>query len=712
MSLVDPAIFVSLVVAAALPGAFAATLFGKRFADDPVEFAFAALSLGLLILGWPALLLAETGRFSAVALGIVWAVLTLGFAAVWLDRRRISTERQARHLAVNQWELAALGVWLAVAGWLFFRPHEFVIGGADAGVYINLGANIAKTGRILIDDPLLASLDPGQYPAWLRAMPADEAAPYYILPGFYVTGAPRGQIIPQFYPLHPVWQAVGFAFGGLRLELWMTPLWGVLGCLAVYMMVRWLWGWKVGLLALIGLSMTALQIWFARYPTAEMLTQCLLWTATWALSGWLAGRAPRNFWAALAGLALGAVFLTRIDTYVLLIVPLLAAWWLTWRRDWRRGDAWFFATFGVLAAHSLLHGLIVSRPYFWLQIRAGAGIGRPLLAPLVATLTVALVLGMVLAYRGRQRLPLSRLPGLWSALRWIAAAAVIALAVYAYFLRPQLAQLHAYPYWYGGGQVSDFDHENLVRLGWYLSPLGLALAALGAAVMVVKELDRRTMFMFGTGLTFSFLFLWHIGANPHQIYAMRRYVPYVLPFCIVMAVYLLQWLYRRRTNRARWLAAGLTMLWLVGILISARGFVRQVDYAGVITQFDRLNAALEPRSVLIFNDPAPVGMGDFLGTPLRFLYGHDVLVLRDPNALDAADFERKVRDWQAQGRGVYWVSVENGYPWPARGLTLSSPQEHALNGVVLEGSYDHKPQKLVDFVWPVTFARVRDATRQ
>ena len=33
-------------------------------------------------------------------------------------------------------------------------------GGADVGVYVNLGANISRTGSILITDPTLATLDP------------------------------------------------------------------------------------------------------------------------------------------------------------------------------------------------------------------------------------------------------------------------------------------------------------------------------------------------------------------------------------------------------------------------------------------------------------------------------------------------------------------------------------------------------------------------
>ena len=44
------------------------------------------------------------------------------------------------------------------AAWLFFRPHEYVLGAADAGVYVSLGASIAHERSIVIEDETLACL--------------------------------------------------------------------------------------------------------------------------------------------------------------------------------------------------------------------------------------------------------------------------------------------------------------------------------------------------------------------------------------------------------------------------------------------------------------------------------------------------------------------------------------------------------------------------
>jgi hypothetical protein len=264
-------------------------------------------------------------------------------------------------------EPAVLLIWLLAAGWLFFRPHEFIIGGADAGVYVNLSASIAENGRILIQDPILADLEPTLYPALLRHLPPTEnasvIAPYYALPGFYITDASAGEITPQFFHLHPVWQAVAYSLGGVRAALLMTGLWAMGGALALYLIVRQLVSWEAAVLALAALSLNALQVWFARYPTTEMLTQFLLWAGLWALILWLQAIKEEKsgnerliaLLGLLSGLALGQLFLVRIDMYFLLIVPGVIWLWLRQNGRWCTIYNWFFLPLTLMTLHSILH---------------------------------------------------------------------------------------------------------------------------------------------------------------------------------------------------------------------------------------------------------------------------------------------------------------------------------------------------------------------
>jgi hypothetical protein len=718
-----------VILAALIPGMLALRLWGKRFADDPLEYLFAGLAWGLLGIGWLALVLAEFGTFSLGLLAGLWGALTVLLAALgWLRRKRpplrpvrVGASSQARS---SKWEAALLALWTAAAVWLFFRPHEYLLGGADAGVYVNVGASIATSGGIAIHDEALTSLDPDLYPALLRSLPANEGAPFYLLPGFYVPGAPRGLVTPQFYALHPTWLALGYALGGLRAELWMTPLWALLGSLAVYFTVRRLWGWRAGLLALAGLSVMALQVWFARYPTAEMLTQYLFWTGAWALIAWLDRDEPRQQWAALTGVALGSLLLTRIDMYVLLALPVAIGLYAYAPGRRQQGRLWFLIPFVLLAIHSLLHGALLSEPYVSSQVKPNRSLLVTMLALALAA-GVAAVAGSLFARRIARRQG-AGLPGRIRALglavsdfgrrywRPGGALLILALAAYGYFLRPYLGQTVSHAYWYGGGTIPALDHENLLRLGWYLGPAGVILGAAGMAWMLLKGTDRRSAqarpvgFLLATGLFFSLLYLWRIQANPHQIYAMRRYVPVVAPFFVVSAVFLLNWLYENLRGKARWIAAGLTLIWFFGIVSSARGFVSQVDFRGLEEELDRLHAALPPHAVVVFNDPAPVGVGDVLGTPLRFLYGHDVFTLREPKALDARLFDEAVRRWRASGRAVYWVSVPGGHPYPGSETHLAAPVELDLTTQALENTYDHKPKALSDVRWRLLLAQVEE----
>ncbi len=699
-----------LVSAALLSGALLLFGVGKRLRDDPLEFLFAGLACGVLIFGWLALLLAEMGLFALGRLAGLWVGLT-SVLGVFAWRRQHAYEPVTSRLQrLNRWEAAALALWLVAASWLFFRPHEFIAGAADAGVYVSLGASIARTGGILIHDPLLADLDPALYPAFLRPLPAGEMAPYYIFPGFYVPSAPAGLIIPQFYPLHPVWQAVAYALGGLRAELLMTPLWGTLGALAVYFTLRRLWGWPVGLLALVALSVTALQAWFARYPTTEMLTQYLLWTGAWALAAWIDRQEPLGLWAGLAGAALGQVFLTRIDAYALLALPVLVGLWLRHTRGGRWQDRWFFGFFIVLAAHSLLHGALLSTPYFSGLFGYSLRLLTRFAAPLLG-FSGLIVAGWLLARLQPQRF---RRLAAWAGARrqlWaiLAAGVVAAAAVYGYFVRPYLGEVRVSAYWYGGGTVPNLDHENLLRLGWYLGPVGIALSVAGTAWMLIKEANRRTAFLLVTGLFFSFFYLWRIQANPHQIYAMRRYVPVVLPFFIMTAACFIRWLYLHGKGTVRrFLVIGLTGIWLLGIVMGARGFVSQIDNRGLSDQLERFNAMMPAHSVIIFGEVAPISVGDLLGTPLRFLYGHDVLTLRAPDALDRLRFAEAVQRWQRAGRRVYWATVPGGPAWPLEASALGPAVPYRFDMAALEYAYDHKPTQVIAQSWQFSLAEVGD----
>ena len=178
-----------LVVLVALTGFVTVRSFLPRGARWNPATLFAALTLGIMITGWLALLLAELEVFGP---GTLAAVLVVWLVGMWIwqrvsPKRAVTGDDRPGDERLVVWEWIMLTGWLVVALWLFMRPHEYVYGGADAGVYISLGAEIAQHGGFRIDDATLAEMTPDMQAAVLRPLPNTPGASSYLLPGFYVT---------------------------------------------------------------------------------------------------------------------------------------------------------------------------------------------------------------------------------------------------------------------------------------------------------------------------------------------------------------------------------------------------------------------------------------------------------------------------------------------------------------------------------------------
>ncbi len=653
------------------------------------ERMFACLATGVLLIGWLALLMAELGLFSAVAtLSIGVLVGTAGLFVGWQRKARVEGE----NAVFQRWEWGFLALLLILTGILYFRPHEFIFGGADAGVYVNLGANIARTGKWLLHLPDLAAIPQDAYPMFFREHPPYLVPRYNYLPGFYVPDSGAQTIIPQFFPLHPVWLAIANGIGGVWANLYMTPIWGILGVLAFYFAVREAFEPRLAAVAAALLALTPTQVWFARYPTSEVLTQFLLFCGLWAFARY--ARWGERWTAVLAGIALGEVMLARIDTYFLLgILPLYAAY-LRLRRQLDRRFWWFAGPMLLMGAHSLAHAILQGWPYFYNVYLAGRRLTLTSVTILAGGCVLLAAVFVILDRRLRYPDGAAWLERIWRLLLPIAAVGLLALAVYAYFWRPlQADPTRAAPYWYGGNTIPDVEPYNMVRLGWYLSRPGLALAVLGLFVIVLKEINARTWMMVGVGIFFSVLFVYRTFNNPHHVYVMRRYVPAVIPTLALGMAYAallpLKW-----QTFGRVLAAGLVVA-LAGLMVyKGQVMIPQVDYEGGLEQF-RIFTSLIPRdAVVLFNDDEPVGAAGIFGTPLAFLEGCTVLDLRE-DRLDLNRLDTLVKHWQASGKPVVVVNGSS----PVSGLCdrwhCQTIGEFEFELRVLEYSYDHWPMQIV-----------------
>ena len=576
--------------------------------------------VGLAVSAWTALTLAEAGVFRTV-----WAVaaglLASGGLAVGLW-----PAPKADAIPVRWSLLVPLAVVLIWTVWSAFPPDELILGGWDPGVYLHTAAQMVRHGSLQFPAPDLAALDPEGRELYARQL-------YVICEPF---GGMRllgdGQLSPQFYHLYPALLAVAYGLGGIRAALAVNPLLHVAAVLGLFLLAgRLLGSRRAGLLAALVLALNPIQIWQAKFCTAELLAQVLFIWGFYSLARAADPAEPRRrTFGAVAGFLLGATLLARYDA----LIP-LTVFGLFWAWTWRAVDRPLISIglpFGVaalLAGQAWWHQHAVAPFYAPLTTQV-----RPLLG-VCGAMALAGVLFNVLPTACRS--PVLRLWTRWEKiLRWGVAGGVAAWIGCVWLVRPVLFA--------GGTWAGRVDH--LCRLvGWpagrdiligddpwalaYLQDAwGIAALALAFAGMIVFLLRERRVWAltWGLGALGSLLVLSiNVHNDAFMMWVTRRFVPSVLPLLAVglaaAGLAVGRWTERVRPGIGP-VVASLLCLGLLGIQApSVWAMARYHDWPGLIAWFDRVAPQLPAEATVVCDQPG-------FAAPLRFLYGLHTLELR------------------------------------------------------------------------------------
>ncbi len=205
------------------------------------------------------------------------------------------------------WDLGALGA--VIGGFaLYAHPAEYVIKDRDPGVYSVVAAKLARTGELLIRDPLVGAVEPFH---------EFEYGVKY--PGFYIHG--DGLIVTQFFPGTFALLGIGDLMGGLWGGLYPVLVFGALSVGAASVLGGELFGRWAGLIGATLLAVSYAQVWWARYPSSEVLTQFFVLSGLWPARFVRRREAVTGI---LAGALLGGAMLVRVDAFLAAAaVPLL-----------------------------------------------------------------------------------------------------------------------------------------------------------------------------------------------------------------------------------------------------------------------------------------------------------------------------------------------------------------------------------------------------
>ena len=690
MNLVDPAsAAVAGIFLFVVPGLVFLALLGKRERDALRldEALFLSVAVSAMASSWVALALAEAGRFSLVTSAAILGALSLA-ALVFGRRRCVAPFPRLGTVA----ELAPALIVLLLSFGLQARPSEYLLGGRDPGTYIGAMGLIARTGGIVYTDPAVLSI-PKQDVELFYRNPASPDFNWGRFMGFPLERPETGRVFPEFFHLFPAFGAFLFQAMGVRGALATPPVFGILGTLGFFFAMRRLFGDATALLAALLLGSNVVQVWFARYPVSEPVSQFLVFVAVLALSHWEERASP--FFGALFGIALGLSLLVRIDS-VLLLAPL--ALYVLIRRahgdlPWRTAAA-ALVPLAVLLAHAGLHAALFARKY--IDNIASRPYWRQPTAVWVACGVLALVLVLAASRDGPQLV-------LWlenrvEVLRFGAMALLVLLVAYAYFVRPLFSA------WAGADgndpalawrdpgilgalgfpHLAAHDAQSLVRLGWFVTPLGLGLGILGL-LLAIQAFRARYLFFALTALSFSTFYFYKIRIYNDYYFALRRFVPVILPCLLGLAAFFLVRLAGR--GRLRRLCAGAMALGLLAAFARDTARIASfTDWQNAVHFVDDVARRFGPDDIVIFEQAQSIHL---LSLPLWAVHGVNVLELARFNP-DPEKLQHLVTSWRPRYRNLYFVHT---YRTDLCGLFLEHVEDYSFGTYEWERAYGRPPER-------------------
>jgi hypothetical protein len=362
-------------------------------------------------------------------------------------------------------------------------------------------------------------------------------------------------------------------------------------------------------------------------------------------------------WGILGGLALGTSLLLRLDALLLpaVVVAAIVLVDLYASRRVRSATVAFVAVTVPLAVWGTVHCWVFSGPY--LQV-----LGRMVAALWTATAAGLMVSGLAFRYPKRAASLVEWVHRHGPAVWMVCAIALSAAFVFGLWVRPQLPPFEVL----GGTGGRSYNEETLVRVAWYVSKPGMVAALAGTILLLRRWLVFRQVewapFLV-VFLAFSLLYFWKALISPDHPWAMRRYVPVVVPGVFVAIAAVTSWLwavkeYWRLLGRVA--AVAIVAIVATHEIVMARPYWNHREKSGLLHTLDRLDALLPDDAVVLFSQPGP---DPFVGTPIAMHLGIDALpVVPRPDISEEERrhrFEAQLVRWLDARRPVFYITTDD-----------------------------------------------------
>lgn len=603
--------------------------------DRPVDRWVLAPAVGLALWTLPMLLAGAFDLYRPWLFGLAGWLLTVALG------RRISwrNELGCVRLSGSGWFVIVLTVCFAGLSLVF--ASESFLGGRDQGGYANHALHIARTGSVWIAFPF-------------ESFGEARFGPLHFLQNLSNLSFMPSHMEGQFPPVYTIWMAQTAAVFGRMGVLGFNPVLAALTIPLVYRLGRQFLNRPSALVALTVFALNPAQLWLARVTLSEISAQHMVAAALlFLVLGW---SSRRTTIAAMGALLLGAAFWIRIDGAI--FAPALAlafAALLIWGRrgvDEGPSDLRLMATVGwVLALLFLAGGLfyfVFTRQYFlslspiWLRLGGLA---------IVLTLGAAVFYNRKLSGRVAQGLDNRILSG-------IVLGALVGLLLWAYWIRPVTE-----PFDFIRGDPENgrsFREDSLVNLVAYISVPAACLGMIGLVGTVWALLRRRLpmawILPLGVWGVFAAIYLYNQSIYPDHPWAIRRFVPVIIPGCALLAGFGFQGISgaARFGRHGTWIGAAVCLVLALVLGSKSSAFLYLKENRGTVDWIDTIDGIVRPGSLIfadtgtLFFDPLYPGQGLRI---VRINLGD----ARMPDLIGTV-----IRENVAEGDPVYYLTQ---HPW-------------------------------------------------
>lgn len=508
--------------------------------------------------------------------------------------------------------------------------------------------------------------------------------------------------------------------GGPSLLMQGDVLIGGSGLIAVYAVSRRLAGPLFGLVPMVALAASMPMVAFSRVPFTEPLSMVAVMTCLLGL--WQGYREDRTALWLLAGAGAGGVALTRIDGWLVIIggavgFGIWGAFAITTRSRRRILAALGWYSLAALVVGGLgLTDLIFHSPDYFVVLRPSA---FPLMVGAPATMVLAAVVTV--------------LPGLPSLSGWlgtharvvaIVLVAVVGAVMVVMLIRPLFEQLRFVDdqavqaaneaRQQAEGLVIDpsrsYDEQSLTWMSWYLGWPTVILAGLAGLRAIQQAVRRRRaglVLVVSVIAVNSALYLNNVSITPDQVWAMRRFLPVILPGGLLLVGWMLSeafqaretWgtkLFGRLGRRRIPVVTTLIVLFAVGVAVYPvkvwrTGLFTVREWAGQYDLVQQICTEVGNQKVLLLGGNPPTGSYQ---PSLRAICGAEVVVVRKPTAVLVAEVQA---NW---GDGPFRVVafLADGAPWTSD----PGPPKFSNRALSWEATISHRPTQpraLTTNVW-------------